>query len=108
MNKLTHYQRRTLEFYLTYKDRKITIVDLWLFNSGTYILNLALYALTVLLCYALAGSGYALLAFAALAGSYLRDLVTPVKTVRNWPMLKEITDWEKASSLLANGMKKSP
>jgi hypothetical protein len=102
MNKLTPYQKRTLEFYLAHKDKNLTIVDMWLFNARTYILNLAIYSVAVLLCYAMTGSGGAVLAAAALAGAYLRDLVISVKAVRNWPLLKEITDWEKAASLLEN------
>ena len=105
MNKLTNFQKRTLEFYLAHKDKNLTIVDVWLFNARTYFLNLALYSVAVLLCYAMTGSGGATLAAVAFAGAYLRDLAISAKTVRNWPLLKEITDWEKAASLLENARK---
>jgi hypothetical protein len=102
MNKLTRYQMRTLEFYLAHKEKNLTIVEMLLFNARTYTLNLAIYSVAVLLCYAMTGSGGAALAAAAFAGAYLRDLAISVKAVRNWPLLKEITDWEKAATLLEN------
>ena len=89
-----------MEFYLHYKDKKLTMGAMWIFNAKLYFWMLLVFISIILLYYLLVGIEAASIVAAALVGVLLRDIGTFRKSVRNWPLLNEIIDWDKAAALM--------
>jgi hypothetical protein len=99
MKKLTYYQKKSLEFYLAHKDKQVTLISMFVFNIRLYawigVLSLGI----ILFYYFLGGPQAACIVAALIVGMLLRDIGTFRKSIRNWPLLQEIIDWDKATSL---------
>ena len=100
MEKLSKYERATLRFYQTYKDRNPSILGIIKFNARLYLLTFAIFAVMILIEYLMIGWWFASLLIAACFGVFLRDISMFRVRIRSWPMTREITDWDKVASKL--------
>jgi hypothetical protein len=105
MKKLTYYQRKSLEFYVAHKDKQVTLISMFIFNIKIYawigVLSLAI----TLFYYFVGGLQAAFIVGALFVGVFLRDIGTFRKSIRNWPLLQEIIDWDKATMLMEENKK---
>ncbi len=99
VKKLTYYQKRSLEFYLIQKDKQPTLISMFVFNIRLYAWTGVLFIGAILFYYFLSGLEAAYIAGALFVGVFLRDIGILRKSVRNWPLLQEIIDWDKAALL---------
>jgi hypothetical protein len=100
MKKLTSYQKKSLEFYLAHKDRQITFLSMYRFNAKLYAWIGILILGVTFFYYFLGGLQAAGIVFALFMGMLARDIGTFWKSIRNWPVLQEIIDWDKATSIM--------
>lgn len=99
--------RRTLRFYLLYRDTDPTTLDVLHYNAGLWV-----YWLIVIPCiYVLLSRwwwpDHALPGAALLAGMAVRDLRHCSTVARRWPMLREFIDWTKVEQRVAEPRSRS-
>ena len=107
MNKLTRSQKRSLHFYLAFKDKNPTVLGIIAYNARLYLLSLLLVSVWIGYAY-LAADWFAFGWMTALVfGAFARDIGKFIKTVRFWPITREITNWDKVTSFLEKDNNKS-
>jgi hypothetical protein len=74
MTKLSSFQRRTLDFYLTFKDKNLTILGIIKYNSRLYLASLGLFLLVIGWEYLMAGWTSASVGIALVIGAFARDI----------------------------------
>jgi hypothetical protein len=100
MEKLTYYQKKSLEFYLAHKDKRVTLISMYRFNARLYAWIGVLCLGVTLFYYFLVDLQAACIVGALFVGMLLRDIGTFRKSIRNWPLLQEIIDWDKATLIM--------
>ncbi len=98
--KLTKLQRKTLEFFHSFRTAPPTIGRQLRFNWFAWLplLIIAVLGVIVLLTPGLANAGWLWLGL--VVGAFLRDIGRFRQLVRVWPIYKEIINWQRVSELL--------
>jgi hypothetical protein len=97
MKNLTNFQKRTLTFYLQHQTSEMTILRLFAFNWRIYLWFFILGALALALASVLPSFTYVVIGM--LFGTLLRDIRGFYGTAKIWPLVREITDWNKAQEI---------
>ena len=99
MENLTQVQVRTLGLYLHFRTVNPTILRLFGYNTKLYLILLVLSSIVTALVWFFVQSAVGCLFITFILGAIVRDIGHFRRTVRNWPLVREITDWEKAEEL---------
>ena len=96
---LTRIQRRQIALYLHFKNRPVTIGQLFWFSRRTYAILLTTAALSALVAFEL--DDYFLLVIVAVAYGtmLLRDVGYYWRSRRVWPVVREVLAWDKLQQL---------
>jgi hypothetical protein len=100
---MTRLQQRNLRIYLQYRERPMTIAGLVWANRRIYILLLVLFGTVGGFFYNAFGAaiaGYVAVAFLVIL---VRDIGYYRRSVKIWPVIQQVLDWQKVEQLAASG-----
>ena len=106
MEKLTSFQKKTLRLYLQFRGSKLSVLRLLKFNWRIYVLFIGLAWIVIVITSSTPFIAYLFAAF--MAGTFLRDIRGFHLASKNWPMICEIIDWNKAERLAQKSGVKPP
>ncbi len=98
--KLTKLQRKTLQFFDSFRSTPPTIVGQLSFNWFATVPLLAVLAISVAVAFVPGFMGVAWLWIGLALGALSRDIGRYRGVVRVWPIYREIIHWHRVSELL--------
>ena len=99
---MTKLERRTLEFYVKYRDVDPTFAEVVRFNRGGFLYWLVTPLIAFIVLYPTLGIHWALPPIAALLGGGLRELRRAYTTVSFWPWSRALLNWDEVDRRLAS------
>jgi len=97
---LSRVQLANLRIYQLFRTESITVAGLVWANRRIYLIILSINLLTVLAISRIAGPVPGSIFGSFVMGALLRDLSFFRRTVKIWPVLKQIIDWKTVDQLI--------
>lgn len=93
-------QRQILTLYQEYHASPPSLFRLIRRNLGRYLLMLIPAAIAILLSYSIQRPSLGAFGLGLVIGALLRDLGTFIRTIRIWPIIESVIDWDRVQALL--------
>ena len=99
---MNRVQKRQLQAYLHFRNKRMTLLDLIRFNWRIFLLITGLGTISVIVMLYLDQPFWAWIFGVAYGAIILRDIGHCIRWWRTWPMINEILDWDKIEILASD------
>lgn len=96
---LTPYQRRSLKFYLRYREQRMTFFGLLWANRRWFLFLFTAFGALAAFVYFDYGTFGAAFVAVAFTFTVLTDIGSYRDSVRIWPVMQKVIDWKKVEEL---------
>lgn len=92
---MTRLQRRNLQVYLHFRERRMTILALLWANRRIYAIMLLCFGGLAAFAYSAFGTTGAAFVAVAFFSTFVRDIGFYRRSAAIWPVLQQVLDWNK-------------